>query len=70
MKRFDPDVFFPPLIALTIVFFGIGALWIVFNAPLPKPRPEQHIASDCRAACTLEGMDFAGVEISTVGVDL
>jgi hypothetical protein len=36
---------------------------VAFSPPRPVDPP--HVQSDCRAACTLEGMELAGVEIST-----
>lgn len=47
-----------------LVVFWVIALSIADAINHPSPTHDApHVASDCRAACALEGMDFAGAEI-------
>ena len=43
-----------------------GCLLPSSSEPVSRPAalPVPHVASDCRAACTLEGMELVGVELA------
>lgn len=53
-------------VAVAAIILGVILAVLVIghsSDPRPKPVDPPRIASDCRAACTLEGMEFAGAEI-------
>lgn len=57
-------------LAVFVVFLTFaGVVWVIgrslesAGAYDASPVFVPHIASDCRAACTLEGMELAGVEL-------
>lgn len=45
-----------------LVLFGVWSAWRSGEFASPA-APVPHVQSDCRAACTLEGMALAGVEL-------
>jgi hypothetical protein len=53
------------LVALVVIW--LLALAIVEYPAASKPVDPPHVQSDCRAACTLEGMELAGAEITPSG---
>jgi len=53
-----------PLIAIIVVIIGLVLGGWLFSDRAPAAAPVSHVQSDYRAACTLEGMELAGVELT------
>ena len=52
------------VVSLVLTVIAVAAGFLADSTPA---APVPHVQSDCRAACSLEGMALAGVELTPVG---